>query len=240
MTKPVFSLVIPTYNEEEHLERAVKAAMQSLRGTDYEIIIAEDGSTDSTPEIARSLAKKFPRVRCLHFDGKLGKGAALCNAFGQARGEFFGYMDADLATHPKHLKQLVKQLGKNDVVLGSRYVEGSRSKRTTPRLFLSSGFNALVQFLLGSRLRDHQCGFKGFRRQVALNLCALATEKHWFWDTEMLVLAQRRGLRVKELPVEWNEDAKGRTKINFKRDVLEMGAAAVKMCLKGFLHKPRF
>lgn len=229
MAKVVFSLVIPAYNEETHLEKAVQAAMESLAGIAFEIIIAEDGSTDHTPQTAKQLAKKFSNVRYLHFDEKLGRGAALCNAFAQAKGEFVGYMDADLATHPGHLKQLLRELKHNDVVVGSRYLEGSESKRSKARLFLSSGFNLLVRGVLGSGVRDHQCGFKGFRREVALELCSRARERHWFWDTEVLVLAQRKGLRVKEIPVQWSEDAKGRTKINFKRDVLEMGAAAAKM-----------
>ncbi len=232
MKKPLFSLVIPAYNEQGHLEGAVKAAVLGLAGIDFEIIIAEDGSTDRTPEIARELCKKFHRVKCLHFDKKLGRGAALCNAFGQASGDLVGYMDADLATNPKHLKELVEQLKQYDVVVGSRYVQGSSSKRSATRLALSSGFNALIQAMLGSKVKDHQCGFKGFRKEVALNLCALAREKHWFWDSEVLVLAQSKGLRIKEIPVEWSEDAKGNTKINFKRDVLEMGAAAVRMRLR--------
>lgn len=232
MQKVVFSLVLPAYNEEGRLESAVKAAMRSLSGTAYEIIIAEDGCSDGTPAIASRLARKYARVRHLHSDAKLGRGRALCNAFAQAKGEVVGYMDADLATNPKHLKQLLEELKDNDVVVGSRYLKGSASKRNNYRLALSSGFNALVQALLGSSVKDHQCGFKGFRKSVALQLCSLAREKHWFWDTEVLVLAQRKKMRVKEIPVEWSEDTKGETKINFERDVLEMGKAAVKMRLR--------
>lgn len=234
MRKIVFSLVIPAYNEEKHLEEAVKAAIHSLEGVDYEIIIAEDGSTDHTPRVAAELARKFAFVRHLHFDNKLGRGAALCNAFAKARGKFVGYMDADLATNPKHLKQLLEELKDNDVVVGSRYLKESESKRGKARLALSSGFNALVQALLGSRVRDHQCGFKAFRKSEALQLCSRAREKHWFWDTEVLVLAQRKKMRVKEIPVEWSEDKKGETKINFERDVVDMGKAAVKMRLRKY------
>lgn len=231
MQKVVFSLVLPAYNEEGRLESAVKAATSSLSGTAYEIIIAEDGCSDGTPAIASRLARKYARVRHLHSDAKLGRGRALCNAFANARGSLVAYMDVDLATSPKHLKKLMAQLKRNDVVTGSRYASGSKARRSAARLALSRAYNLLVNALLGSNLSDHQCGFKGFKRKAAGELCAMAKNNHWFWDTEVLVLAQRNGMKVAEIPVEWNEDAEGKTKIDFKRDVLGMGLALVKMRL---------
>lgn len=225
-----FSLVLPVYNEAESLEGAVGAARKALRGESFEIIIAEDGSTDGTDKVAARLAKKFSNVKHLHNGERLGRGGALKKAFSEARGEFVAYMDADLATNPKHLKRMLQELRSNDVVIGSRYCQESKANRSAKRLFLSKGFNALVALLLGSKVSDHQCGFKGFRKSVAQKLCSLARDNHWFWDTEVLVLAQREGIRVKEIPVEWQES--GRTKVNFKRDVLEMGAAAVGMRLR--------
>ncbi len=232
--KTLFSLILPAYNEEKNLENAVRAAGKELEGADYEIIIAEDGSSDRTPEIAERLSKKFARVLWLHSDKKLGRGRALCNAFSQARGKFVAYMDVDLATNPGHLKQMLEELEKGtEVVVGSRYLHESNSKRAPIRLVLSKGFNSIVKIMLGSEISDHQCGFKGFRKSAALELCSLARDSHWFWDTEVLVLAQRKGMKIVELPVEWHEDRKGETKINFRRDVLEMAAAAVKMRLRG-------
>ena len=229
-----FSLVLPAYNEAKSLGKAVDAARKALKGESFEIIIAEDGSSDGTDAVARKLAKKFSFVKHLHSEKKLGRGKALCNAFASARGKFVAYMDVDLATNPKHLKEMLRELRSNDVVIGSRYASGSQSSRSAKRLFLSKGFNALIAILLGSKVSDHQCGFKGFRKSVARKLCLLARDNHWFWDTEVLVLAQRLGLKIKELPVKWVEKGEGgKSKVNFKRDVLEMGAAAVRMRLAG-------
>ncbi len=234
MGELVFSLVLPAYNEAAALPRAVEAAIKALDGIPFEVIIAEDGSRDGTDKVAEGLAEKHPGiVRHLHSAQKLGRGRALKQAFSIAKGKYVGYMDVDLATNPAHLKELVKALDEGfDVVTGSRYAEGNKSSRSAKRLFLSKGFNGVVRTILGSRVEDHQCGFKGFRREAALKLCALARENHWFWDTEVLVLAQRLGMKVKEIPVEWKEGKV--TKVNIKRDVLGMGAAAVKMRLRKY------
>ncbi|MEK6923986.1 MAG: glycosyltransferase, partial [Candidatus Micrarchaeota archaeon] len=175
-------------------------------------------------------SRTLPFVRHLHYDEKLGRGRALSNAFAKARGRLVAYMDVDLSTPPRHLREMIAALEDCDVVTGSRYLSTSSTRRSSLRLFLSKGFNLLIQLLLGSRVSDHQCGFKGFRREVAISLCRQAVEAHWFWDTELLVLAQRQGLRVKEIPVEWREGKE--TKVNFKRDVLEMAAAALRMRLR--------
>lgn len=228
MAQVTLSLVIPAHNEAHSLARAVDAAAGALKGVPFEIIIAEDGSTDGTDKIAEALARKLSFVRHLHSAEKLGRGRALCRAFNVAKGKYVAYMDADLATNPKHLKEMVVLLANNDVVTGTRYSPESNSRRSAKRLALSKGFNVLVKTVLGSRLNDHQCGFKGFRREVALELCAKAREKHWFWDTEVLVLAQRRGLRIAEIPVEWKENEQ-KSKVNFRRDVVGMASAAVRM-----------
>ncbi|MEM0475581.1 MAG: glycosyltransferase family 2 protein [Candidatus Norongarragalinales archaeon] len=221
-----FSLVLPAYNEANALPKAVEAARAELlkiKGLRFEIIIAEDGSRDETPEVAKRLSRRFKDVRLLHSDERLGRGRALNRAFRSARGDVVAFMDVDLATAPKHLRELVRYSRDFDVVIGSRYLASSKAERSLSRRFLSWWFNFLVRALLGSRVRDHQCGFKAFRKVALLKILPRVRARHWFWDAEVLVIAQRSGLSVKEFPVEWVEKGRGgKTKVNLKRDVLDM------------------
>ncbi len=224
-----FSIVLPAHNEAPRLEKAVAAVKQALgKNYDYELIIAEDGSSDGTFELAKKIASKNGNVRVLHSDEKLGRGRALSRAFAQAKGKFVAYMDVDLATEMRHCRELLDRVKRGaDVVTGSRYLSESRARRSSKRLFFSGFYNFFVRLLLGSRLHDHQCGFKAFRKSVALELCRGAKSKKWFWDTEVLVLAQKRGLKVEEFPIGWMEQRS--TTVNFKTDVVGMGAAIVEL-----------
>ncbi len=220
-----FSIVLPAHNEAPRLANAVSAVKRALgKSYDYELVIAEDGSTDGTYAVAKKIAAQTRNVRVLHSEKKLGRGLALKRAFSSARGKFVAYMDVDLATDVKHARELLDRVEAGaDVATGSRYLRQSRTNRSSKRLFFSSGYNTLVRLLLGSKLRDHQCGFKAFKKTVALHLCREARSNKWFWDTEVLVLAQKRGFRVEEFPIEWNEQRT--TTMNFKTDILGMGAA---------------
>ncbi len=218
------SVVLPAYNEADYLYPAVEKTMQTLNVfTDsYEIIIAEDGSTDGTAERSQELAQKYPCVRHIHREARLGRGTALNNAFRQSRGEVLVYMDLDLATDLKYLKPLVDaiQVEGYDFATGSRMLAESRAQRTFSRGFSSKTYNFLVRHMLGSKLRDHQCGFKAFKREPLLGLLGEVEAKHWFWDTETMVRAHRRGNRIKEIAVEWKSGKD--TKVNLAKDSWNM------------------
>lgn len=231
----MISLVIPAFNEADKLEACVSKTRNALKkiGIPFEIIIAEDGSTDGTNEVAEKLSKKFVEVKHFHSDEKLGRGKALSLAFSKSRGELLAYMDVDLATDLTHLNQLIQELKNYDVVIGSRYLPESKASRTLERRIFSLGYNLFIRVLLGSRVHDHQCGFKGFRKKVFTKINKKLSSTHWFWDTEFLVLAQRNGYSIKEIPVNWEEKGrKGKSKVNIKKDVLDMGLQAIKLWLK--------
>lgn len=221
------SLVIPAYNEADGLERAVEAARAALAPLGpYEILIAEDGSTDGTDRVAARLAERLPEVRHLHRDARMGRGGALRHALPAARGAVLAYMDADLATDVSHLGPLVEAIRNGaDVATGSRRIPGSRAERTLKRRFLSVAYNGWVRLWLRSGVRDHQCGFKAFRREAILSLSDRIASDGWFWDTEVLVRAQRAGMRVVEIPVRWREQE--RTKVRLQRDVGGLGKSVV-------------
>jgi len=222
------SVVLPAYNEEATIERTVEVTLETLASFlpagAFEVIVAEDGCDDRTPEIATRLADEDDRVRHVHSDERLGRGGALEYAFERADGETLVYFDTDLATDMKHLEELVESVrsGEYDVATGSRWMPDNQADRPTKRAVSSLGYNTLVRLFLRSDMQDHQCGFKAISRETFDALREEVEDEHWFWDTEVLVLAQRRGYRVREFPVDW--EPKGDTKVDLVRDVFGMGS----------------
>jgi hypothetical protein len=222
------SVVLPAYNEADTIESTVATTIRHLetflRPGEFEVIVAEDGCDDRTPEIADRLAADDDRVRHLHSDERLGRGGALEAAFDSARGDTLVYFDTDLATDLRHLEELVRRVrsGEADVATGSRWLPGNVADRPAKRGVPSRAYNGLVRTFLRSDIRDHQCGFKAISREAFGALEAEVEDSHWFWDTELLVRAQRAGYEVAEFPVEWTP--KGDTKVDLVRDVLGMGS----------------
>ena len=229
MTSLQVSAVIPVYNDCEALARAIPVSLATLGGItrDFELIIAEDGSGDGSPEYVRSWERNDPRVRLLHSDERLGRGRALNRAFEKARGEIVCYYDVDLATDMQHLPALIQAITRGyDIATGSRLLPGSTIERSSGREIASRGYNLLVRRILGSRLHDHQCGFKAFNRERLLAIIPSVRDTHWFWDTEVLVRAGRAGYRICEFPVHWHEGDKTTVR---RQDVGEMGGAILRL-----------
>ncbi len=234
------SLVFPAYNEAKGLERAVAVAEGELAkiAKTYEIIIAEDGSTDGTAELAERLAKINPAVRHLHSDERLGRGRALTRAFGESRGEILAYMDVDLSTETSALKTLIDSIREGwDICTGSRLLSGSVVERSWTRNLSSRAYNALIRLLFDTGVHDHQCGFKAFNRCSLLAVLAGVEDIHWFWDTEVLAVASRRGYRIREIPVTWVED-RGTT-VNLFKDSVRMGFKAFALRWRLTFSRPR-
>ena len=218
------SVVLPAYNEVNYLQPAVEKTIQtlSLFTQSYEVLIAEDGSTDGTAERSKELAQQNPKVRHIHREKRLGRGTALNNAFKHSSGEVLVYMDLDLATDLKYLKPLVEAITVEgyDFSTGSRMLRESKAERTVSRSISSKTYNFLVRRILGSKLHDHQCGFKAFKREPLMQIMDKVEATHWFWDTEIMVRAQRTGYKVKEIAVEWKSGKN--TKVNLFKDSWNM------------------
>jgi uncharacterized protein (TIRG00374 family) len=232
MTAVEVSVVLPAYNEEAQLRETVEITLDHLgaflpAGT-FEVLVAEDGCTDRTPEIADELAAEYDAVRHVHSSERRGRGGALEYAFRQAEGETLAYLDTDLATDMRHLETLIESVRSEgyDVATGSRLLEESDADRPAKRGVPSRGYNGLVRLLLRSTVRDHQCGFKAFDRAALFDLLDSVEDDHWFWDTELLVRAQRSGYRVREFPVEWTPQKD--SKVDLVRDVFGMGSQIVR------------
>lgn len=223
------SAVIPVFNDRESLERAIPESIRMLEGItgSFELIVAEDGSTDGSRELVEEWAGKDPRVRLFHSDERLGRGRALNRAFEHSGGSILCYYDVDLATDMACLPRLIEEIRNGAAVsTGSRLLPESMIKRTADREFASRSYNFLVRLFLGSRLRDHQCGFKAFSRDKLMVLLPSVNATHWFWDTEVLVRSQKAGYRVTEFPVVWNTGDK--TTVKFK-DVFSMGTSILRL-----------
>lgn len=214
---PVVDFVVPVYNEERDLAPNVRR-LHAYLGTRFPfssvITIADNASTDGTLAAARQLASDLPGVRVLHLDAK-GRGRALRAAWLASDGEIVAYMDVDLSTDLKALLPLVAPLlsGHSDLAIGSRLARGSRTKRGPKREFISRAYMLVLRIALGAQFTDAQCGFKAVRADVARQLVPQIEDQTWFFDTELLILAQRAGLRVHEVPVDWTDAPDSRVKI---------------------------
>lgn len=232
MSAVAVSVVLPAYNEAQTLEHTVRRTIEQLEAflpaDTFEIIIAEDGSTDNTPEIAAGLARDDDRIRHFHSDERQGRGQALERAFSAADGQTLAYFDTDLATDLRHLEELITSVkdGEADIATGSRLIPGNQIDRPAKRGIPSRVFNWLARAVLRSRLRDHQCGFKAIDRDLFLALKDSIEDNHWFWDTELLVRAQRAGYTIHEFPVDWTPEDD--TKVDLVRDVFGMGSQLVR------------
>ena len=210
-------LVIPVYNEAGVLEDSVRrlaAAMFDRAEFSWQIVVVDNGSTDDTRAIGRRLADQHQYVTFLHLDAK-GRGRALRKAWTETRAEFSVYMDVDLSTSLDAVSQAVDALREGaDVVTGSRLHPQSHITRCLKREILSRGYNNLIRWVLRTRsFDDAQCGFKGVRTETIRRLLPLVKDQEWFFDTELLVLAEYAGLTVRNLPVTWAEDLDTRVNI---------------------------
>jgi glycosyltransferase involved in cell wall biosynthesis len=213
----VLDFVIPVYNEERALEASVRRLDGYLRSRlpySYTITIADNASTDDTWAIAVRLEAELPGVRALHLDRK-GRGRALRAAWSSSTAAVVGYMDVDLSTDLKAIPPLVAPLlsGHSDIAIGTRLARGSRVTRGPKREMISRCYNLLLHGVLAATFSDAQCGFKALRRDVAARLVPLVEDDAWFFDTEMLVLAEEAGLRIHEVPVDWVDDPDSRVAI---------------------------
>lgn len=220
MSRPVrVDVVIPVYNEERDLEpsvRRLRAFLQEHCPYRWRIVIADNASTDRTPEIGRRLAEQWPEeVAYLRLNRK-GRGRALRKAWLESDADILAYMDVDLSTDLMAFMPLIQPLveGRYHVATGSRLHPQSRIQRSLKREIISRIYNLIVWvFFPRRRFRDAQCGFKAITRQAARELVPLVANQSWFFDTELLLRAEQRGYTVWEVPVVWREDPDTRVKI---------------------------
>ncbi|MGG7572444.1 glycosyltransferase [Streptomyces sirii] len=206
----VLDVVIPVYNEESDLEPCVRRLHEHLARTfpyGFRITIADNASTDRTPDVAARLDDAIDEVTAVRLEQK-GRGRALRTVWSLSEAPVLAYMDVDLSTDLNALLPLVAPLisGHSDLAIGSRLSRSARVVRGPKREFISRTYNLILRGSLAARFSDAQCGFKAIRGDVAERLLPMVEDTGWFFDTEMLVLAERAGLRIHEVPVDWVDD----------------------------------
>jgi len=233
-------VTIPVYNEETVLAESVRRLHSYLTANfpfRFLITIADNGSADGTFAIAQRMPAELPGVRAIHLDRK-GRGFALRHVWGSSHADVVAYMDADLSTGLDAFLPLVAPLlsGHSDLATGSRLSRRAKVVRSLKREIISRGYNLLLRAVLSARFSDAQCGFKAGRTEVIRALLPAVEDDAWFFDTELLMLAQRSGLRIAELPVSWVE--RQDSKVDIVRTALADLRGIMRLCFRPGNQRP--
>ena len=220
----MITVVLPCYNEGELALQNTQKVHSYLKqfGRPFELLVCDDASSDGTTQLLQSL--QLQEIKVHHYTKGPSRRENLALTLAEGKGEVLVYMDMDLSTGLEHLEDLVGPVirGEYDIVVGSRYQKGASVRREFLRLFYSFFYNLTIRLLFGSSILDHQCGFKAFRREVYLELVREMGydeqySRGWFWDAELLIRAQKKKLRILELPVKWIRAEK--SSFNFTREL---------------------
>ncbi|MFL5879536.1 MAG: glycosyltransferase [Actinomycetota bacterium] len=214
---PLVEIVVPVHNEQQVLEASVERLHEYLVSSfpfAFRITVADNASSDGTWLLARRLAERLPDVRAVHVAQK-GRGRALRQVWGASDADVVAYMDVDLSTGLEALVPLVAPLlsGHSDLAIGTRLANGAAVVRGPKRELVSRCYNLLLRTAMRARFTDAQCGFKAGRTGVVQALLPVVEDQAWFFDTELLLAAQRSGLRIHEVPVDWVEDTDSRVDV---------------------------
>lgn len=210
MPRTSVDIVIPVYNEEVAVPADIPIlenyCLHNLSRYNWRIIIADNASTDRTGEIARAFSKR-KNIFYRRLEQK-GRGRALLETWRSSRADVVSYMDVDLSSNLDFFPSLLVAIENGaDIAIGSRLARGARViGRTVAREIMSRGYNFLIRFFFSASFRDAQCGFKAIRRSVFLKLSPFIENKNWFFDTELLVLAEKMGYKIAEIPISWHDD----------------------------------
>ncbi|MFQ5697638.1 MAG: dolichyl-phosphate beta-glucosyltransferase [Myxococcota bacterium] len=214
---PSVDLVIPVLNEAHVLEKSVEVIRKFLREEfpyPARVVIADNGSTDGTGAIALALAQRHPDVECVQL-AERGRGRALRLAWSRSRADICAYTDVDISTELAALERICRAMVEEgyDLGTGSRLLPQSQVTRGRKRELISRLYNWMVRWVLRTRFSDAQCGFKAVSRAVVEQVVPQVRDESWFFDTELLVLAERQGWRIRDEPVRWVDDDDSRVRI---------------------------
>lgn len=223
--EPQYSIVIPAFNEQARIGATLERVMECVEARRWaaEVLVVNDGSRDETAAIVSEMAARFPRLRLIENYGNRGKGYSVRNGILQARGAIVMFTDADLSAPIEEAERLFAAIAEGaDVAIGSRWLDRSRQTLQQPiyRRFFGRCFNWLTRLVMNLPLADTQCGFKAFRRDAARMIFIRQRIERWGFDPEILYIALRLGLRVKEVAVTWGHD--DRSRISYMKDGMKM------------------
>ena len=216
MTK--VQLVLPVYNEQQILPESVSKLRNWCLDHpeyDWQITIANNASTDATLTVAQELSRTYQDLVTVHDIGVKGRGIALKTVWLTSKADIVAYMDIDLSTDINHITELIEPIvnGRSEITYGSRLHKDAETKRSFKREFISRSYVFVLRLLAGLKVTDAQCGFKAMSTSAARRLLPEVIDTQWFFDSELLIIAQHNGIAMKEIPVRWDEDTDTRVKI---------------------------
>ncbi len=225
MASPQLSIVIPAYNESARIERTLDRVMSCVekQGWDAEVLVVDDGSTDSTPQIIQNWMTRYPRLHLIQNEGNRGKGYSVRNGLLQATGDVVMFTDADLSAPMEEAERLLAAIADGaDVAIGSRWMDKTRQTIHQPlyRRFFGRCFNWVTRTVMGLPFKDTQCGFKAFKRPAAQVIFRLQRIERWGFDPEILFIARKLGYNIREVPVTWGHDE--RSRMSYLKDGMKM------------------
>ncbi len=225
MAHPRLSIVVPAYNESARIGEALDRILSCIQSRDWdaEVLVVNDGSSDSTAAIVQQWMAHHERLHLVENDGNRGKGYSVRNGLLQAAGEIVMFTDADLSAPMEEAERLIQALEAGaDVALGSRWLDKQKQTLHQPlyRRFFGRCFNGVTRTVMGLPFKDTQCGFKAFRRDAAQTIFRLQTIERWGFDPEILFIARKLGYRIVEVPVTWGHDE--RSRISYLKDGMKM------------------
>ena len=225
MAQPQYSIVIPAYNEQARIGATLDRVMECVeaRGWDAEVLVVNDGSRDQTAAIVSAMARRYSTLQLIENPSNRGKGYSVRNGILRARGEIVMFTDADLSAPIEEAERLFAAIAAGaDVAIGSRWLDRSRQTLRQPfyRRFLGRCFNGLTRLVMHLPLADTQCGFKAFRRAAAQKIFIRQRIERWGFDPEILYIALRLGMQVREVAVTWGHD--DRSRISYVKDGMKM------------------
>lgn len=237
MEKKLMVFTIPVHNEEKTLEGTVEETIDFLNREcpiDYKILICQDGSTDRTEEIMFRLKEKYDCIETSSYKEKLGRGLALKKGWSKIKGDYYAFIDSDMAVPLKHFKRLMCAVFEEgyDGAIGSRYSKGSDLDRPMLREQVSKTYNSILRIFYNSPFNDHQCGFRLFSEGIVKEIIQYCESDSWFLDTECLVLL-RDDFRIKEIPVKWTENRRKKTDVKrLFTDVKKHGLGLMNLAIR--------
>ncbi len=204
------NITIPCYNEEKILKNSIHALLsflnENITEKDWKIVIVDNNSKDNTKEVGKKLAEKFDQVKYI-FTEKKGKGIAIKTGWEKFDADIYIFMDADLATDLSSLPDLISGIEKEkyDMIVGSRFHENSNVKRTLIRKIISYSYRLIKKILTRSTITDAPCGFKSTNKEIVKTILPHVQDNEWFFDSELLILTENKGYKIKEIPVKWED-----------------------------------
>lgn len=225
MQYPKYSIVIPAYNESARIPATLESVIGCIRERHWpaEVVVVNDGSTDSTAKIVRDFTERAPEVRLLENPGNHGKGYSVRAGILQAQGEIVMFTDSDLSAPMEEAERLFAAIANGaDIAIGSRWLESGRQTARQPlyRQLFGRCFNLVCRAVMNLPFADTQCGFKAFTRNAAQTVFQLQTIERWGFDPEILFIALKRGFKIVEVPVSWAHDE--RSRMSYLKDGMQM------------------